>query len=92
MSSISPLATKDFAKRIRQLGARYLDAPASGGEVGARNGTLTIMVGGTETDYTAAKPFFELMGENITLVGKNGDGQTAKVASHRFSLLASKPI
>src|ERR1700751_2270629 len=81
MSSISPLATKEFARRIRQSGAGYLDAPGSGGEVGARNGALTIMVGGTEADYAAAKPFFELMGKNVTLVGENGDGQTAKVAN-----------
>src|ERR1700676_3150838 len=92
MSSISPLATKDFARKIRQLGAGYLDAPVSGGEVGARNGTLTIMVGGSGTGYAAAKPFFELMGKNITLVGENGDGQTAKVANQIIVALTIEAV
>jgi 2-hydroxy-3-oxopropionate reductase len=81
MSSISPIATKDFARRIEALGCQYLDAPVSGGEVGARNGTLSIMVGGPETAFDKVKPLLELMGKNITLVGGNGDGQTAKVAN-----------
>jgi 2-hydroxy-3-oxopropionate reductase len=81
MSSISPLATKEFAARINALGCDYLDAPVSGGEVGAKAGTLTIMVGGPETAFEAARPLFELMGKNITLVGANGDGQTTKVAN-----------
>jgi len=81
MSSISPLATKDFAKRVNDLGAEYLDAPVSGGEVGAKAGTLSIMVGGNEATFARAKPLFEIMGQNITLVGGNGDGQTAKVAN-----------
>ncbi|HVF63872.1 MAG TPA: 2-hydroxy-3-oxopropionate reductase [Casimicrobiaceae bacterium] len=81
MSSISPIATKDFAKRIEALGCRYLDAPVSGGEVGAKNATLSIMVGGPEDTFEAVKPLFELMGKNITRVGGNGDGQTAKVAN-----------
>ncbi|GGO84419.1 2-hydroxy-3-oxopropionate reductase [Marinobacterium nitratireducens] len=81
MSSISPLATKVFAKRINALGAEYLDAPVSGGEVGAKAGTLSIMVGGNEGAFARAKPLFEIMGKNITLVGGNGDGQTAKVAN-----------
>ncbi len=81
MSSISPMATKDFAKRINELGCDYLDAPVSGGEVGARNATLTIMVGGPEAAFERAKPLFEAMGKNITLVGGNGDGQTCKVAN-----------
>jgi len=81
MSSISPIATKDFAKRINDLGCQYLDAPVSGGEVGAKNATLSIMVGGSEASFEKLKPVFELMGKNITLVGKNGDGQTAKVAN-----------
>src|ERR1700751_4283577 len=92
MSSISPLATKEFARRIRQSGAGYLDAPGSGGEVGARNGALTIMVGGTEADYAAAKPFFELMGKNVTLVGENGDGQTAKVANQIIVALTIEAV
>ncbi|WP_085316570.1 2-hydroxy-3-oxopropionate reductase [Derxia lacustris] len=81
MSSISPMATKDFAARINDLGADYLDAPVSGGEVGAKAATLTIMVGGDEAVFARVKPLFELMGKNITLVGGNGDGQTTKVAN-----------
>ncbi|CAN7639501.1 2-hydroxy-3-oxopropionate reductase [Caballeronia sp. LjRoot31] len=81
MSSISPMATKDFAARINALGSTYLDAPVSGGEVGAKAATLTIMVGGPEETFLTVKPMFELMGKNITLVGENGDGQTTKVAN-----------
>jgi 2-hydroxy-3-oxopropionate reductase len=81
MSSISPIATKDFAARIRATGADYLDAPVSGGEVGAKNATLSIMVGGEAGTFERVKPLFERMGKNITLVGGVGDGQTAKVAN-----------
>jgi 2-hydroxy-3-oxopropionate reductase len=81
MSSISPLATKVFAQKINALGCDYLDAPVSGGEVGAKNATLSIMVGGPLAAFERVKPLFELMGKNITLVGGNGDGQTAKVAN-----------
>ena len=82
MSSISPIATKDFAKRINALGCDYLDAPVSGGEVGAKQASLTIMVGGPDAAFARAKPLFELMGKNITHVGSaNGDGQTCKVAN-----------
>jgi 2-hydroxy-3-oxopropionate reductase len=81
MSSISPMATKEFAKRINKLGCDYLDAPVSGGEVGARAASLTIMVGGSEEAFGRVKPLFDLMGKNITLVGGNGDGQTTKVAN-----------
>ena len=81
MSSISPLETKRFAARINELGAAYLDAPVSGGEVGAKAATLTIMVGGPEETFNAVKPLFELLGKNITLVGDNGAGQTCKVAN-----------
>ena len=81
MSSISPISTKAFAKKINALGCDYLDAPVSGGEVGAKNATLSIMVGGPEATFERVKPLFELMGKNITLVGGNGDGQTAKVAN-----------
>ncbi len=81
MSSISPIATKTFAKKINDLGCEYLDAPVSGGEVGAKNATLSIMVGGTDAGFARIKPLFELMGKNITLVGGHGDGQTAKVAN-----------
>jgi 2-hydroxy-3-oxopropionate reductase len=81
MSSISPIATKEFAQKINALGCEYLDAPVSGGEVGAKNAALTIMVGGSDAGFARVKPLFELMGKNITLVGGNGDGQTAKVAN-----------
>ena len=81
MSSISPMATKDFARRIDELGCDYLDAPVSGGEVGARAASLTIMVGGPQATFDRIKPLLELMGKNITLVGGNGDGQTTKVAN-----------
>ncbi|MBI5062942.1 MAG: 2-hydroxy-3-oxopropionate reductase [Desulfatitalea sp.] len=81
MSSISPMATKDFARRIEALGCEYLDAPVSGGQVGAQNASLTIMVGGPQNTFERVAPLFGLMGKNITLVGGNGDGQTAKVAN-----------
>jgi len=81
MSSIAPLPTQDFARRIEQLGCQYLDAPVSGGEVGAQKGTLSIMVGGPEAAFARARPLFELLGQNITLVGPNGAGQTTKVAN-----------
>ena len=81
MSSISPIETKVFAARINALGCDYLDAPVSGGEVGAKAGSLTIMVGGPDLVFDRVKPLFELMGKNITLVGGNGDGQTTKVAN-----------
>ncbi|EKS67880.1 MULTISPECIES: 2-hydroxy-3-oxopropionate reductase [Caballeronia] len=81
MSSIAPLETQEFAKKINALGCDYLDAPVSGGEVGAREATLTIMVGGPEKSFNVAKPLFELMGKNISLIGDNGAGQTCKVAN-----------
>jgi 2-hydroxy-3-oxopropionate reductase len=81
MSSISPIETKKFAARINALDCDYLDAPVSGGEVGARAGSLTIMVGGSQEAFERVRPLFELMGKNITLVGGNGDGQTTKVAN-----------
>jgi len=81
MSSISPIATKEFAKKINALGCEYMDAPVSGGQVGAKNATLSIMVGGTESTFEKIKPLFALMGKNINLVGGNGAGQTAKVAN-----------
>ena len=81
MSSISPVETKAFAERIRLLDCEYVDAPVSGGEVGAKAASLTIMVGGSEAAFERVKPLFELMGKNITLVGENGAGQTCKVAN-----------
>ncbi len=81
MSSISPIATKAFALRINALGADYVDAPVSGGEVGAKAASLTIMCGGEEAVFEKVRPLLEKMGKNITLVGGNGDGQTTKVAN-----------
>jgi 2-hydroxy-3-oxopropionate reductase len=81
MSSISPMDTKVFAQKVNVLGCDYLDAPVSGGEVGAKAASLTIMVGGPQAAFDLVKPLFELMGKNITLVGGNGDGQTCKVAN-----------
>ena len=81
MSSISPIETKQFAQKINALGCDYLDAPVSGGEVGAKAASLTIMVGGPQAAFDRVKPLFERMGKHITLVGGNGDGQTTKVAN-----------
>jgi 2-hydroxy-3-oxopropionate reductase len=92
MSSISPLATKEFARRINACGADYLDAPVSGGEVGAKAASLTIMVGGPEKAFNAIKPLFERMGKNITLVGSNGDGQTTKVANQIIVALTIEAV
>src|ERR1700722_7790760 len=92
MSSISPLETKEFAKKINALGCEYLDAPVSGGEVGAKAASLTIMVGGSEAAFAKVKPLFELMGKNITLVGGNGDGQTTKVANQIIVALTIEAV
>jgi 2-hydroxy-3-oxopropionate reductase len=82
MSSISPIETKTFAEKINKIGCDYLDAPVSGGEVGAKQGALTIMVGGPTAAFDRAKPLFDIMGKNITHVGEdNGAGQTCKVAN-----------
>jgi 2-hydroxy-3-oxopropionate reductase len=92
MSSISPIATKDFATRINFLACEYLDAPVSGGEVGARAANLTIMVGGSERAYAIVKPIFDLMGKNVTLVGAQGDGQTTKVANQIIVALTIEAV
>jgi 2-hydroxy-3-oxopropionate reductase len=92
MSSISPIETKKFAARINKLGCEYIDAPVSGGEVGAKNAALTIMCGGTEAAFAKVKPLFELMGKNITLVGSNGDGQTCKVANQIIVALTIEAV
>jgi 2-hydroxy-3-oxopropionate reductase len=81
MSSISPIATKEFAKRLAAMGVKMLDAPVSGGQVGAENATLSIMVGGPLDVFNQIKPYFELMGKNIVHIGDHGDGQTCKVAN-----------
>ena len=92
MSSISPVATKDFARRINALGCEYLDAPVSGGEVGAKAASLTIMVGGSEAAFAKVKPLFDKMGKNITLVGGNGDGQITKVANQIIVALTIEAV
>ncbi len=81
MSSISPVDTKAYAAKINALGCQYMDAPVSGGEVGAKAASLTIMVGAAEDTFAKVLPLLQLMGKNITLVGGNGDGQTCKVAN-----------
>lgn len=81
MSSISPIETKEFAKKVRATGGEYVDAPVSGGEVGAKNASLSIMAGGSQESFDRALPLLKLMGKNITLVGDCGDGQTTKVAN-----------
>jgi len=81
MSSISPIATKEFAKKLNAMGVKMLDAPVSGGQVGAEKATLSIMVGGQPEVFEQVKPYFELMGKNIVRIGGNGDGQTCKVAN-----------
>ena len=92
MSSISPIETQAFAKRVEALGADYLDAPVSGGEVGARDATLTIMVGGKEAAFERAKSLFALMGKNITHVGDSGAGQTCKVANQIIVALTIEAV
>lgn len=92
MSSISPVATKEFAQRINDLGCEYLDAPVSGGDVGAKAATLSIMVGGKQEVFDKMRPILELMGKNITLVGENGDGQTCKVANQIIVALTIEAV
>ena len=92
MSSVSPIATEDFARRIEQHGCDDLDAPVSGGEVGAEAASLTIVVGGPERAFTRVKPLFDLVGETTTLVGGNGDGQTTKDADQIILALTIEAV
>jgi 2-hydroxy-3-oxopropionate reductase len=92
MSSISPIDTKEFAKRVNELGCDYVDAPVSGGEVGAKAASLTIMVGGPDAAFERVKPLFEKMGKNITLVGDVGAGQTTKVANQIIVALTIEAV
>jgi 2-hydroxy-3-oxopropionate reductase len=92
MSSISPIATKEFAKRVTAKGCDYVDAPVSGGEVGAKAASLTIMCGGPEKAFEQVKPLFEKMGKNITLVGDIGAGQTTKVANQIIVALTIQAV
>jgi 2-hydroxy-3-oxopropionate reductase len=81
MSTISPVVTEELAERAREKGASMLDAPVSGGDVGAIEGTLSIMVGGSEEDFERALPLFEVMGGTVTHVGPTGTGQVVKAAN-----------
>jgi 2-hydroxy-3-oxopropionate reductase len=92
MSSISPVETKTFARRINALGCEYVDAPVSGGEVGAKGASLTIMAGGSQAAFDAVRPLFERMGKNVTLVGENGAGQTCKVANQIIVALTIEAV
>jgi 2-hydroxy-3-oxopropionate reductase len=92
MSSISPTDTKTFAARINELGCTYFDAPVSGGEVGAKAASLTIMVGGPKDVFERIKPILDTMGKNVTLVGANGDGQTTKVANQIIVALTIEAV
>ncbi|SOZ18132.1 2-hydroxy-3-oxopropionate reductase (Tartronate semialdehyde reductase) (TSAR) [Cupriavidus taiwanensis] len=92
MSSISPIATREFARCIEAIGADYIDAPVSGGEVGARAGTLSIMAGGKQEVFDRVLPILQLMGKNITRVGAAGDGQVAKVANQVIVALTIEAV
>ncbi|MDV6344481.1 2-hydroxy-3-oxopropionate reductase [Nitrosomonas sp. Is37] len=92
MSSISPLETIKFATRINQLGCDYVDAPVSGGDVGAKNATLTIMVGADESVFEKIKPILGLMGQTITLIGANGTGQICKIANQIIVALTIEAV
>lgn len=92
MSSIDPIETKGFGERIGSLGCDYVDAPVSGGEVGARNAELTIMVGANKDVFARVLPLLQLMGKNITLVGPIGSGQIAKVANQIIVALSIEAI
>ncbi|WP_454763967.1 2-hydroxy-3-oxopropionate reductase [Cupriavidus campinensis] len=92
MSSISPIETREFAARIEQLGGEYVDAPVSGGEVGAKAATLSIMAGGKQEVFDRVLPLLQLMGKNITLVGNVGDGQVAKVANQVIVALTIEAV
>ena len=81
MSTISPVVTESLSARAKENGASLLDAPVSGGDVGAIEGTLSIMVGGSEEDFERAKPLFEVMGKTVTHVGPTGAGQVTKAAN-----------
>lgn len=81
MSTISPIATRSIAGKLAEKGMEMLDAPVSGGDVGARNGTLSIMVGGKPDVFERVKPVFDVLGKNIVHVGDTGAGQVAKACN-----------
>ncbi len=92
MSSISPVETRAFAERIAALGCEYVDAPVSGGDVGARDATLTVMVGASEAAFERARPLLEALGRNVTRVGDVGAGQTCKVANQIVVAIAIQGV
>jgi 2-hydroxy-3-oxopropionate reductase len=92
MSTISPAETRKFADAINELGCEYVDAPVSGGDIGARNATLTIMVGATPPAFEQVKPVLELMGKTITLIGPNGTGQVCKLANQIIAALTIEAV
>ncbi len=92
MSTISPVATRDMAKRLADKGIEMLDAPVSGGEVGAINGTLSIMVGGRPEVFARVKPLFECMGRNIVHIGTNGAGQVAKACNQIIAAVTLEAV
>ncbi|MGB8682670.1 MAG: NAD(P)-dependent oxidoreductase [Candidatus Binatus sp.] len=81
MSTIAPVAERGVAARLKAAGVNYLDAPVSGGDIGAREGTLAIMVGGDASAFERARPLFELMGKRVTHMGASGAGQMTKLAN-----------
>lgn len=92
MSTISPAETRKFAAEINELGCEYVDAPVSGGDIGAWNATLTIMVGATSSAFEQVKPVLELMGKTITLIGPNGTGQVCKLANQIIAALTIEAV
>ena len=81
MSTISPVVTEELSEKVREQGASMLDAPVSGGDVGAIEGALSIMVGGSEEDFERARPLFDVMGKVATHVGPTGAGQVVKACN-----------
>ena len=92
MSSISPMETQKFATKLNELGYDYVDAPVSGGDVGAQNAKLTIMVGASEAVFAKVKPILDLMGANVSLIGENGAGQICKIANQIVVSLAIEGV
>jgi len=92
MSSISPIETRKFAAGINRLYCYYVDAPVSGGDTGAKDATLTIMVGAQEEVFVNVKPILELMGKRVTLIGGNGAGQTCKIANQIIVALTIEAV
>jgi len=92
MSTISPAATRRFAEELGKRGAEILDAPVSGGEVGAINATLSIMTGGRPDVFERVRPFFAAMGKNIVLIGGNGAGQVAKACNQIVAAITIQAV